>query len=54
MSLSAAAEKQEPVLVSGTDGVGTKLAIAQLLNRHNTVGEDLVAIEALISRRMAR
>ena len=43
-SAAALKDMEEPVLVSGTDGVGTKLAIAQLLNSHNTVGEDLVAM----------
>lgn len=40
----SALQLKEPVLVSGTDGVGTKLMIAFMLNKHDTIGIDAVAM----------
>ncbi len=40
----ASLQYKEPVLVSGTDGVGTKLKIAFMMDKHDTIGQDAVAM----------
>lgn len=42
--LRLSGQYEKPVLVAGTDGVGTKLKIAFMMDRHDTVGQDLVAM----------
>lgn len=43
-SLAAFKDYKEPILVSGTDGVGTKLRLAIDMNKHDTIGQDCVAM----------
>ena len=44
LDASARAQREHPVLATSTDGVGTKVAIAQALDRHDTIGFDLVGM----------
>ncbi|MDR1000628.1 MAG: phosphoribosylformylglycinamidine cyclo-ligase [Clostridiales bacterium] len=43
-SIAAAKNMERPALVTGTDGVGTKLKVAFLLDKHDTIGQDCVAM----------
>ena len=43
-SLSKIKDMEEPVLLSGTDGCGTKVKLAMVMNKHDTIGIDAVAM----------
>ena len=49
-SMAAFKDMEKPTLVSGTDGVGTKLKLAFIMDKHNTVGIDCVACLLYTSR----
>ena len=48
-SLAKIKEMEEPVLLSGTDGCGTKVKLAMVMDKHDTIGIDAVACVSMIS-----